>query len=738
LCLVNKLGSDEFSEVDERLAIRLAAEMAVAHENACLFNSIQRQAAELTQEVVERRRAQEALQEQVRLAALGADVGIALTQSSSLQGMLHQGAEIFVRHLEAAFARIWTLNRQEDMLELQASAGMYTHLDGPHSRVPVGQFKIGLIAQEHQPHLTNAVIGDPLVGDQGWARREGMIAFAEYPLLVGDRLVGVVAMFARHVLTEATLEAIAAVANTIALGIERKRGEEVLRSSEERYRSLIEGSIQGIMIQRNFKLLFVNRAYANIFGYTPEEIIALDTITGLFAPEEHARLHPYHDARMRGEVAPHQYEFQGVRKDGSVICVETLARLVEWEGEPATQTTIVDITARRQAEAERERLREQLFQAQKMEAIGTLAGGIAHDFNNLLGTILGYSEMALEDVPRDSAVHWNLQEILSAGKRARDLVRQILTFSRRTEHERQPIQLHLIISEALRFLRPSLPATIEIHQHYDTTASTILADPTQMHQVLMNLCTNAAYAMCETGGVLEVRLEAVEVTADFATAHPPLSPGPYARLTVQDTGHGMESDILEHIFEPFFTTKPVGEGTGLGLPVVHGIVANHGGAVTVTSVPRQGTTFHIYLPRFDNTSGENIPEIETIRGNERILFVDDEAALARWGEQTLERLGYDVVACTSSVEALNRFRAAPQGFDLLITDRTMPGMTGEVLAREVKRIRPDLPIILCTSFSTTMTREEAETMGIQAYLVKPIMRQDLALAIRQVLDRQDA
>jgi CheY-like chemotaxis protein len=244
--------------------------------------------------------------------------------------------------------------------------------------------------------------------------------------------------------------------------------------------------------------------------------------------------------------------------------------------------------------------------------------------------------------------------------------------------------------------------------------------------------------MRETGGVLAVRLEAVEVTADFASAHPPLSPGLYARLTVQDTGLGMESDILEHIFEPFFTTKPMGEGTGLGLSVVHGMVANHGGAVTVTSIPRQGTTFDVYLPRFDNTPVEKIPDLGTLQGHERILFVDDEVALARWGEQTLEHLGYDVLACTSSVEALNLLRAGPQGFDVLITDQTMPGMTGEALAREVVCIRPDLPIILCTGFSATMTREQAAAMGIRAYLTKPLMKQDLGLAIRQVLDGRHA
>jgi CheY-like chemotaxis protein len=283
-------------------------------------------------------------------------------------------------------------------------------------------------------------------------------------------------------------------------------------------------------------------------------------------------------------------------------------------------------------------------------------------------------------------------------------------------------------------LRASLPSTITIQQQLDVTSSTVLADPTQLHQVLMNLCTNAAHAMRQTGGVLEVRVEAVEVAADFAAAHPPLSPGACVRLTVRDTGHGMEREILEHIFEPFFTTKSVGEGTGLGLAVVHGIVASLGGATTVTSVPLQGTTFDIYLPRFDHALVDDLPPRVVIEGHERILFVDDEAVLALWGEQTLVRLGYEVVVCMSGLEALTLLQAAPQAFDIVITDQTMPGMTGEALAREMGHIRPDLPIILCSGHGAAMTKEKAAAMGIRAHLVKPILRWDLGLTIRQVLD----
>ena len=737
LSLANKLGSDEFSEADERLAVILAAQIGVARENARLSGSVRRHATELTQAVLERRRVQEGLQEHMRLALLRSSVGIALTHSSSLQEMLQRCTEVFVNYLDVAFARIWTLTPRQDVLELQASAGMYTHLNGGHARVPVGQFKIGLIAQERQPHLTNAVIGDPQVSDQEWARREGMVAFAGYPLLVEAKLVGVVAMFARHPLTDATLDTIASVATSIALSLERLHARDELYESELRFRQLTEHIHEVFFLYESAseRMLYASPAYEQIWGRSVRALY--ECMTDFFEavhPEDRPLVYAGLNQLKQGENS--QDEFRIVQPNGEVRWI--LAHAFPFQGSTPVGYRVAgvaeDITARKQAEIEREQLREQLFQTQKMEAIGTIAGGIAHDFNSILDTILGYSELALDDIPHGSTVHGNLQEVISAGKRARDLVRQILTFSRKQAYERQRVQLHLIIQDALRLLRAAFPATIDIRQHLDSTVGPILADPTQMHQVLMNLCTNAEYAMRLTGGVLEVQLAAVEVTADCPSVQPPLSPEPYVRLTVQDTGHGMAPDLLEHIFEPFFTTKPIGEGTGLGLSVLKGIVANHGGAITVASVPGQGTTFEVYLPRFDHTPLDKIPDIATQRGDERILFVDDEAALACWGEQTLEPLGYDVVACTSGIEALNLLRAAAQPFAVLVSDDTMPGMSGEVLVREVKRLRPDLPIILCTDCSATLTKDEAEAMGIQTSLVKPVLRQDLVVAIRQVLD----
>lgn len=394
--------------------------------------------------------------------------------------------------------------------------------------------------------------------------------------------------------------------------------------------------------------------------------------------------------------------------------------------------------AQQRAEAERqarERLEAQLCQTQKLEAIGTLAGGIAHDFNNMLSAILGFAELAIDDIPEESPVQHYLQHILTAGRRARDLVQQILTFCRQHNPKRHPVQLHLLVQEALKMLRASLPATITIESHIEKTSSMIIADPTQMHQVLVNLCTNAEYAMRETGGTLDISLATVEVDALFATAHQPLQPGRHLRLTVRDTGHGMSPEVLEHIFEPFFTTKNVGEGTGLGLAMVHSIVRNHGGAITVESTLGQGTTFEIYLPCSKDAVGAAARPVEAVPTGhcERILFVDDEVALTHLGQAMLDRLGYRAVVYTSALEALALFRAAPHEFDLVITDQTMPQMTGETFAYELRRIRPDIPVILCTGFSHTMTAEKARALGIDALLMKPLVSSDLGQAIQRVL-----
>jgi signal transduction histidine kinase/ActR/RegA family two-component response regulator len=388
---------------------------------------------------------------------------------------------------------------------------------------------------------------------------------------------------------------------------------------------------------------------------------------------------------------------------------------------------------------ERQQLAAQLRQSQHMEAIGRLAGGVAHDFNNILAAMIGYTELAMYDMPASSPVWSHLQEVLKAGQRAKALVHQILTFSRRTEREHTPVHLPLLVQESLSLLRASLPSTMEIRQHIAPEAGTVLADTTQLHQVVLNLCANAEYAMRQTGGILEVRLEVVDIDTALVAQYPTLRPGPYVRLMVQDTGHGMPPDVVERIYEPFFTTKAVGEGTGIGLSVVHGIVVDHGGTITVESQVGYGTTFTIYLPRIECDMAGAAQEEEAMpHGQGRILFVDDEAALVHLGHTVLTQLGYSVAAYTSSEEALAVFQAAPHHFDLVITDYTMPHITGEALARSLRSIRPDIPIILGTGFSYTTDAEKARALGINAFLMKPWTAPELARTIAQVLAQHRA
>jgi signal transduction histidine kinase/ActR/RegA family two-component response regulator len=391
----------------------------------------------------------------------------------------------------------------------------------------------------------------------------------------------------------------------------------------------------------------------------------------------------------------------------------------------------------RQEMAERKRMEEQLGRSQKMEALGTLAGGVAHDFNNIAMMMIGHTQLAMKHTPQGSPARQNLQKVLSAGKRAGELVKQIRTFSRQSKQERKPVQLQSLVKEVMTLLRASLPSTIEIRQDISEDAGSILADPTQMHQILMNLCANAEHAMRESGGVLDVGVDAVTVDETMAAHHPELHPGRHVRLRIGDTGHGMEPEILERVFEPFFTTKEVGQGTGMGLAVVHGIIASYGGAVSVESTPGEGTNVTIYLRRIDGVAENEIQAEEaTVHGKERILFVDDEDDIVDVVRESLGDLGYDVVGKNNGTEALETFRTVPDGFDLVITDQTMPNMTGEVLAGELRRIRPDIPIILCTGFSHVVDAEKAKAMGIDAFCMKPFLPQELSLTVRKVLEQR--
>jgi PAS domain S-box-containing protein len=411
-------------------------------------------------------------------------------------------------------------------------------------------------------------------------------------------------------------------------------------------------------------------------------------------------------------------------------------RGIKWvDGRLVRLQIATDITRLKALEAESLSIQARLQQAQKMEAIGTLAGGIAHDFNNILTAVLGYTEIALMGLEESSPVSRSLQQVLLAGNRARDLVKQILTFSRQTEHEFKPVRVDLIVEEALKLMRASLPSTVSIQQRLKSR-SAIMADPTQIHQVIINLCTNAAHAMRERGGELSVSIEDVDPDEAFFKRHPDLAPGSYQELTFRDSGVGIEPEIMARIFDPFFTTKQRGEGTGMGLSVVLGIVKSHRGAVTVESAAGKGTAFHVFFPivqrvamtaAFDHAT--DLP-----RGHERILLVDDEEAIIDLGQRMLEHLGYEVTTRSTGALAFKLFLQNPWRFDLVITDMTMPKMTGEELATKLLKLRRDIPIILCTGFSAKISKERAQAIGIGEFIMKPIVIGELARTVRRALD----
>jgi PAS domain S-box-containing protein len=422
--------------------------------------------------------------------------------------------------------------------------------------------------------------------------------------------------------------------------------------------------------------------------------------------------------------------------DRTTIPMEIKARRVVFDVTPYIVVVGRDITERRRAEEERKYMEALLIRAQKLEAIGTLAGGIAHDFNNILGAILGFTELALYRVSNNLELGAELAQVIKACDRAKLLIKQILSFSRQNVTQKKPIVLAPIVLEVEKFLRALIPTTIEFMVDVQAADDLVMADATQMHQVLMNLCTNAAHAMKDKAGILKIDLRRQEIEIPVPLLEGSPRRKNYLEMVITDTGHGMKPEIIDRIFDPFFTTKAPGEGSGMGLSVVHGIIQDHEGRITVSSTPEEGSSFVIQLPVLEmelGTKKKQVEDIQAVGGHERILFVDDEKALTEIGREYLEILGYSVVATTSSPEALALFQAAPNDFDAVITDQTMPGMTGLELARNLKSIRPFLPIIICSGFSEDILDRQSGELGRIRFLPKPILIRELGQVLREVL-----
>jgi PAS domain S-box-containing protein len=520
---------------------------------------------------------------------------------------------------------------------------------------------------------------------------------------------------------------------------EKRKTEEALRESEEKFRRMAEVSPEIFWMATLdwSRTIYVSPAFERITGITLDEAYRDPRVFLEIVHQDDMSL-----VKSVIETIQEQdmeFEFRIIRKDGSMRWISFRSSLIiDEQGNPLYLTGIAeDITERKLSEEERNTYEARLMRSQKLEAIGTLAGGIAHDFNNILSAIIGYSELSLDDLPQDSTVRDSIHEILKAGDRARDLVKQILTFSRKMETEYRPIRIQVIAREALKLLRSSIPSTISITEHIDPDASPVLADASQIHQIIMNLCTNAYHAMLPAGGEMTISLEQLFLDSEFTALHPGLHEGIYLRLVVSDTGCGMDAETLKRIFDPFFTTKEKGQGTGLGLSTVHGIVSSLGGAVVATSTIAGGSTFEVYIPVIQAQEEDTEePDYDLVQGSgESILLVDDEEAILQFAKAMLEQLGYRVTPVSSSIEALKIFSSAPDSFDLVVTDQTMPGMTGSTLATEVMKTRP-LPVILMTGYSETITPEEALAKGIEEYLEKPFTRQAIVRAIQRCLQER--
>ncbi len=516
---------------------------------------------------------------------------------------------------------------------------------------------------------------------------------------------------------------------------ERKQAEEELRRSEEKFSKAFHLSPDSITISllRTGRFVEINRGFERIFGITRGEAMGLSALeVGIWRTKED-RKKMVRELLKSGRIRDMEVEMQ--TKSGVPLICLLSGELMDIHNEKYVLAIIRDVTDKRKAESEKIILEEQLRQTQKMQAIGTLAGGIAHDFNNILSIIFGFTELARMDIDSPEKIEKNLCELNKASLRAKDLIAQILTVSRQTEHEKHPLQISTIVGEALKLLRSTIPSSIEI-RHDFSSQGTVMADATQIHQIIMNLCTNAYHAMDEKGGILGVTIDDTDVLNDDIVVGSTVAPGKYVRIVVSDTGHGMDEKTKERIFEPYYTTKKQGEGTGLGLAVVHGIVESHEGVINVYSEPGKGTSFHIYLPLFEGAAVSITNQAETegsLEGRERILFVDDEKIITDIAYKMLSRFGYEVSVFHESTEAFEEFKNNTSKYDLVITDMTMPSMNGITLSKKIFEIKPDMPVILCSGYNRLIDQQILRDMNI-SFVSKPIIMNELIKTVRNIFN----
>jgi len=669
------------------------------------------------------------IRQRARLSALAAAAGLSLANSDSLAGALQQCAEALVTHMGAALARIWTLNERDEVLELQASAGLYTRANGPQGKVQVGQSVIGRIAQYRTPYLTNAAVSDGQVSDHDWAQREGLVAFTGHPLIVDGRVVGVMALFARHALSDATVSAMASVADHIAFGIERHRSADALRTAEERMRFALEAASVGIWdMDYATGVLRWSEILEGQYGLQP------GTFSGTFEAFVE-RVHPQDRDALLETIASasrtgadFSVNHRALWPDGTVRWLSGAGRIYLGErGEPMRGVGIsLDVT-------ERQTLEEQYHQSQKMEAIGRLAGGLAHDFNNLLTAILGYCELLLDNLNPNDPRHADVVEIQKAGESAARLTRQLLAFSRKQIIELTLLDLNAVVTDIRGMLGRLLSEDVTVVLSLRPELAPVKADRGQVEQIVMNLAVNARDAM-PTGGTLTIETANVELDEHYTQTHPGVKPGPYVALIVTDTGTGMTPQVQARLFEPFFTTKDIGKGTGLGLATVYGIVARSGGTINVFSEVGSGTSFKVYFPRMDAAEMVVEPASRPRVRAETVLVVEDAEELRELTRRLLERLGYGVLVAAKTDDAFRLFERH-SSIDVLLTDVVMSDAGGRELIRQLTEQRPALKVIYMSGYSEDAIAQHGVLKPGIAFLHKPFTSEALGRKIREVLDQ---
>lgn len=621
-------------------------------------------------------------------------------------------------------------------LQLRAAHNLPPQINNLCQEIPFGQCLCGQCA----------AAGEIILADNSDPRYQKYIEvsqpYGHYCIPIPGRNGSVLGVFTLYTRIEdhydpEIVELLQIAAIAIAGIIRLQRSATKLSSSQNYAKAITNAAVDAIiMMDDRARVTLWNPAATRLFGYTKEEAMGRN-VHDLIVPDNYSDA--YRPAlisflkRDRKEVLARTVEVNARCRDGREIPVELSLSGVDINGHRHAVGIIRDIRRRRRAEEERMELDRQLQQSWRLEAVGTLAGGIAHDFNNITASVLGFAGMALEELPADSPIRSDLEHIISAGRRAKEITRQILAFSRGQDLHFSPLRLDMMLQETIKLLRASIPAAIKIELHIDQSCqANIMADPLQIHQILMNICANSYYAMRRHGGTINIHLRNTTLSGAEAAAIIGLSPGDYIRLSISDSGSGIPPEVLPKIFNPFFTTKPKPEGTGMGLAIVHGIVTKLNGAIQIKSSPEQGTTFTIYFPPCQAEAEPTAPELPAISGHERILLVDDEAPLAEITARALNKTGYKVTYKTDSIEALETFKAHPGDFDVILTDQTMPRMTGIDLAVELLKIRAQIPIIMFTGIIDQDTMQYAKEIGIRKIILKPMELDKLSAAIRQL------